>query len=89
MQASNAQNEGFISTLKTDEINSSIDEEVRETEKVTEEKEDILNSYINEIKEKNVQNDDYVENTSPDEGISEVDEKDFDEEDFFNSIDDM
>ena len=89
LQASNAQNEGFISTLKTNEINSSIDEEAKETEKATEEKEDILNSYINEIKEKNVQNDDYVENTSPDEEISDVEEKEFDEEDFFNSIDDM
>ena len=89
MQASNAQNEGFISTLKTNEINSSIDEEVKETEKVTEEKENILNSYINEIKGKNVQNDDYIENTSPDEEISEVEEKDFNEEDFFNSIEDM
>lgn len=89
LQASNAQNEGFISTLKTNEINSSIDEEVKETEKVTEEKENILNSYINEIKGKNVQNDDYIENTSPDEEISEVEEKDFNEEDFFNSIEDM
>ena len=62
---------------------------MKETEKATEEKENILNSYINEIKEKNVQNDDYIENTKPDEEISDVEEKEFDEEEFFNSIDDM